>query len=175
MAKKIFTDESLSTFVSEVKSYTDTSVAPKKDKDLIVTYVEGSTLRVTHTSAEIYTAIQNGQTIKFQKGTELLNVLEATADYITFYMLYISMEEELQQKIVVVSGDSIMLDQDYTYEYATIAQLNAKQGKLTGTEGQVVQINSSGNAVAADLNLITVEEIDEICGGAIEYAEDVMF
>lgn len=54
-------------------------------------------------------------------------------------------------------------------------KINNKQSKITGIEGQVVQINSSGNAVASDLNLITVGDIDTICGGAIQYAEEVKF
>lgn len=54
-------------------------------------------------------------------------------------------------------------------------KINNKQSKITGIEGQVVQINSSGNAVASDLNLITVGDIDTICGSAIQYAEEVKF
>lgn len=53
--------------------------------------------------------------------------------------------------------------------------IESKQDVLTGTEGQVVQIGNDGKAVAADLELITVEDIDAICGGAIEYAEEVLF
>lgn len=55
------------------------------------------------------------------------------------------------------------------------ADLAEKQNALTGTQGQVIQIDANGKAAAVDLNLITVEDIDTICGGAIQYAEDVMF
>jgi hypothetical protein len=52
-----------------------------------------------------------------------------------------------------------------------------KQDVLTGTEGQIVQFDEQGKPVAVDFNLeaITNETIDAICGGAISYAEDVMF
>lgn len=59
--------------------------------------------------------------------------------------------------------------------FATTSALNTKQDAITGTEGQVVQINSDGEAVASNLELIAVEDIDTICGGAISYAEDVVF
>lgn len=177
----------------------------KKDKDIIVTYQEGSNFGVTHSSTEIFNAINNGQTVKFRKGTELLDVLEATADYITFYMFYVNMEGKLHQIIVVISGNSIMLEQDDTYDYATKNEVNAKADKththteyetvenasskydefsegiaskqdaLTGTEGQVVQFNTEGKPVASDLELITIDDIDAICGGSIQYAEEVLF
>ena len=147
----------------------------KKDKDIIVTYVSGSTTTVTHTAQEVYEAVNNGCTVKFQKDAELLDLLESTRDFATFYIVYINMSGKLQQKVVAISGNGIILEQDDTYDYATTSALAAKQNTITGTEGQVVQINSSGKATAADLNLITVDDIDNICGGAIQYAEDVMF
>lgn len=90
----------------------------KKDSDLIVTYLDGSTFSVTHSSEEIYEEINKGRTVKFRKDTELLDVLEATQDYITFYMTYVNMNGKLQQKIIVIGGSSIMLEQDDTYDYA---------------------------------------------------------
>lgn len=147
----------------------------KKDKDLIVTYQEGSTSYATHSSEEILEAVNNGRTVKFQKELELLNLLEITVDYATFYIAYINMNGKLQQKIVVISGNSIAMEQDDTYDYVTSSALNAKQDILTGTEGQVVQFDADGKAVALDLNLITVDDIDTICGGTIQYANDVMF
>lgn len=53
--------------------------------------------------------------------------------------------------------------------------VNTKQDVITGTEGQVVQIDSSGKPVTSDLNLISVEDIDVICGSTIESANEVMF
>ncbi len=90
----------------------------KKDKDIIVTYQEGSVFKVTHSSAEIFDATNNGCTVKFKKGTELLNILEVTESYVTFYMIYMSMDNKLRQQIVVVGDNSIMLEQDNEYDYA---------------------------------------------------------
>jgi hypothetical protein len=94
----------------EVVEALDAAITNKKDKDLIITYTEGSTFRVTHSTQEIYEAVQNGTTVYFQKGTELLNLMEITEDYATFFMFYMSMEGKPQQKVVVINDNSIMLD-----------------------------------------------------------------
>lgn len=95
---------------------------------------------------------------------------------------------KLQANIDEVAG----LVGDFDGEYYTeaeidsmIADLNAsidelianKQDVLTGTEGQIVQFDEQGKPVAVDFNLeaITNETIDAICGGAIESADEVMF
>ena len=74
------------------KTEADSLIESKKNKDLIVTYAEGSTFGVTHDTAEIYEAVQNGTTVYFRKGTELLNLMEITQDYATFFMFYMNME-----------------------------------------------------------------------------------
>lgn len=146
----------------------DEALSATKEKDLIVTYQEGSISKVTHSSQEIVEAVNNGQTVKFQKSAELLNLLEADTNYATFYMVYVNMDNKLQQKIVVVSGDSVVMEQDDIYDYATVSALNLKQDKLTGTNGQLVQFNASGIPIAVDPIFITVDEIDTICGSTIE-------
>ena len=40
-----------------------------------------------------------------------------------FFMFYVNMNNKLQQKVVVVSGDSVAIDQDDTYDYTTTASL----------------------------------------------------
>ena len=140
-------------------------IGDKKDKDLIVTYKAGSTSKVTHTVAEINEVVNNGGTVKLQKDAELLNLLEVTADFATFYIIYMNINGKLQQKVVAISGDDIVLEQDDIYDYATTASLANKANKTdvyTKTE-----VNN--------LELITVDDIDTICGGSIQYAEDVMF
>ena len=134
----------------------------KKNKDIIVTYAQGSTFRVTHSTQEIYEAVQNGTTVYFQKGTELLNLMEITSSYATFFMFYMSMEGKPQQKVVVITGDSIMLDQDDTYDYATVAQLNNKVDKTA--LNNYYNKTEVEDYVAEQMITITNEQIDVICG-----------
>lgn len=83
--------------------------------------------------------------------------MEITQDYATFFMFYMNMEGKPQQKVVVVSGNSIMLDQDDTYNYATVTQLNtALNNYYNKTEVE--------NYVAEQMIAITNEQIDVICG-----------
>ena len=55
------------------------------------------------------------------------------------------------------------------------AALANKQDALSGTAGQVVGFNDSGDPVAQDLDIITNAMIDQICNGSIAYAEDTRF
>lgn len=133
----------------------------KKEKDLIVTYAEGSTFGVTHSSAEIYEAIQNGTTVYFQKGTELLNLMEITQDYATFFMFYINMEGKPQQKVVVISNNSIMLDQDDIYNYATTAQLNSYYNK-TEVDNLLSSVGSSEDVLLKTEQTLTDAELTQV-------------
>ena len=116
------------------------AIENKKEKDLIVTYQNGSKYYATHDVSEIKEAADNGRTVKFLKDGEFLDLLEATKDFATFYIVYINMNNKLQQKIVALSSNSIMLEQDDTYDYATKSYVD--------------------NKVA----IITNSTIDEICG-----------
>ena len=124
-----------------------------KDKDLIVTYKDSGNRTSTYSVAEIKNAFENGRSVIFVKQGENLNLLEVTDDFATFYIVYINQNNKLQQKIVALSGSDVILEQDDTYDYATITQLNNKQDKLTGTEGQIIKFNNKGLPVAADLDL----------------------
>ena len=73
------------------------------------------------------------------------------------------MNGKLQQKVVAISGNSIMLEQDDTYNYL---DNNALKNYVTKPEIP---------PILDDYVFITVDDIDAICGGAIQYAEDVMF
>lgn len=95
----------------------------KADKDLIVTYAENQGFGVTHSSQEIYDATLNGITVKFQKDSELLNIMEATPDYATFYVFYVNMDGVLSQKIVVIQNKSVALDQEEIYDFITLDTL----------------------------------------------------
>lgn len=155
----------------------DEALSNKQDKDLIVRYQGTSRQNVTHTVDEIADAADAGIEVKFFDGYEYLNLLEYSKGqgYAVFYVDYFDMDNKLNIKYIATSESSVMMQDTKTYNVAYKEDLNAKQDTLTGTEGQVVQIDASGKAVASELNLITVGEIDAICGGAISYAEDVMF
>ena len=107
----------------EVVDALDAAITTKKNKDIIVTYVEGSNFTVTHDTRDLYNEIMAGTTVYFKKGTELLPVLEADPSYITFFMFYMNMNNKPQQKVVVITGDSIMMDQDDTYTYISNTDL----------------------------------------------------
>ena len=132
------------------------SISTRKEKDLIITYAGNSVYNVTHSVAEINEAVNNGRTVKFQKDAELLDLLEVTADFATFYIVYVNMNNKLQQKIVAISGNSIILEQDDTYDFASKADLtNNLKNYFTKTETQ--------NAIAAAIEAIempTVEQSD---------------
>lgn len=107
----------------EVVDALDAAITTKKKKDIIVTYVEGSHTTVTHNSQDLYNEIMAGTTVYFKKGTELLPVMEADPSYITFFMFYMNMNNKPQQKVVVITGNSIMMDQDDTYTYISDTDL----------------------------------------------------
>ena len=130
------------------------SIENKKDKDLIVTYSADSRFYSTHSSGEILDAINNGQTVKFKKGAELLNILEADSSYATFYIFYVNMDGKLQQKIIVISGNSIIIEQDDTYDFVTKVKLDDEINKL----------NARIAALEESLMTITSEEAKSLFG-----------
>lgn len=65
-------------------------------------------------------------------------------------------------KNVAFSGD--FNDLSNTEGLATKSEVNNKQDILTGTEGQVVQFDNEGKPAAVTLELISVNDIDTICG-----------
>lgn len=132
------------------KLATEELVATKKNKDLIVTYAEGSNFGVTHSTQEIYEAIQNGTTVYFQKDTELLNLMEITANYATFFMFYMNMEGKPQQKVIVISDSSIMLDQDDTYNYADSNAVLLKTAQ-TLTDTELTQVRKNLKFIGEDV------------------------
>ena len=163
-------------------SYVDGAVNNKKDKDLIVTYAEGSTFGVTHSTEEIYEATQNGTTVYFQKGTELLNLMEITQDYATFFMFYMNMEGKPQQKVVVISGNSVMLDQDDTYDIAVKSDLNSYSLK-TEVDKKIADLVDSAPetldtlgevATALQENEEVVDALNQAIGNKVDKSEALL-
>ena len=108
----------------EVVDALDSAITTKKNVDIIVTYAEGSHTTVTHDSRDLYNEIMAGTTVYFKKGTELLPVMEADPSYITFFTFYMNMNNKPQQKVVVITGNDIMIDQDDIYNYVIDTDLN---------------------------------------------------
>lgn len=68
-------------------------------------------------------------------------------------------------KQIDISGVVYDLKDANTYDKAEIGKmLSNKQNTLTGTEGQIVKFNASGEPVAENLDIIAMEIIDIICG-----------
>ena len=91
----------------------------KKDKDLIITYLNGSHYYATHYVTDVVDAVNAGRTVYFQKDGELLHLLEVTPDFATFYIFYMNINNKIQQKVVAISGNDIILEQDDIYDFAT--------------------------------------------------------
>ena len=142
----------------EVVDALDAAITVKKNKDIIVTYAEGSHTEVTHNSQDLYNEIMAGTTVYFKKGTELLPVMEADPSYITFFMFYMNMNNKPQQKVVVITGNSIMVDQDDTYTYITATDLTEELDNYYNkveTEAYVTQ-------KVAEINIEVPTEYDAI-------------
>ena len=142
----------------EVVDALDAAITVKKNKDIIVTYAEGSHTEVTHNSQDLYNEIMAGTTVYFKKGTELLPVMEADPSYITFFMFYMNMNNKPQQKVVAITGNSIMVDQDDTYTYITATDLTEELDNYYNkveTEAYVTQ-------KVAEINIEVPTEYDAI-------------
>lgn len=155
--------------VNNLPFLTDGVKTVLKEKDLIVTYQPSSKMKITHTIAQINEAVNNGRTVFFQKDAELLSLLEITNSYATFYICYINMNGKLQQKVVAVSGDSIMLEQDDTYDYVLSKTFtNTLKNYSTKTDlNNYYTKTETENYVDSAIEIITLEAIDAICDGTV--------
>ena len=135
------------------KEYVTTSIENKKEKDLIVTRNQTGS-RVTHSVAEMMEAFNEGTTIKFQEKGKLLNLLEITSDFATFYIIYMNINGKLQQKVIAISGQDIILEQDDIYDYATLEELtNSLKNYYTKTETeQQIEANFNESIIALSID-----------------------
>ena len=143
----------------------------KQSKNLVVEYEGSGHTYSTHSSDEICDAAEAGIEVKFFDGYEYLNLLEHSKGqgYAVFYTDYYDSNFVLHVKYVAIGGTTIMMADDTTFNVAYKEDVNKKQDKITGTNGQFVQI-INGKVAAADfpiddLRILTDSEIDEICGG----------
>lgn len=147
----------------EVVDALDAAITVKKNKDIIVTYVEGSISEVTHNSQDLYNEIMAGTTVYFKKGTELLPVMEADPSYITFFMFYMNMNNKPQQKVVVITGNSIMLDQDDIYNYITTTDLTEELDNYYSKVETEAYVNTANeNVLLKTEQTLTDEELAQV-------------
>lgn len=125
--------------------------------------------------------------VKFKKGK--LADLPETKEVGTFYVttdtrgLYIDISDSERIRIDEEVTKVSQLENDSGYltvvpdEYAKDTIIYIGEVEPTDPE-TVVWINTAEDSAESgddNLNLITIDDIDAICGGAISYAEDVMF
>ena len=143
----------------EVVDTLDAAITAKKNKDIIVTYAEGSHTAVTHDTRDLYDEIMAGTTVYFKKGTELLPVMEADPSYITFFMFYMNMNNQPQQKIVVITGNSVMMDQDDTYTYVTDVDLTEELGNYYNKVETEEYVNTAISNIENENVLLKTEQV----------------
>ncbi len=136
-------------------------IADVQPKNLIVKYQDGSITKATHDSNQIADAADAGIEVKFFDGLEYLNLLEYSKDqyFAVFYTDYYDSSNTLTIKYVMVDNSSgIMMADTNRHSVAFKTDLDKKQDKITGSNGQYVQFNSSGKLVGAALDLTEAKE-----------------
>ena len=140
MAKKVFTDESLATFVDEIKTYTDSAVSTKANS--------------SHTHDDRYYT-----------------------------------ESEIDSKVATLNTDiSTKANSSHTHTIANVTSLqstlDAKVPTSRTVNGKALSANITlsasdvGTYTKAEidaLELITIDDIDTICGGSIVAASEVQY
>ena len=185
--KKVFTDESLATFVDEIKSYTDEAVSTKADSSHTHTIANVTNLQSTldgkansshtHTKSQITdfpTSLKNPSALTIQgNGTTLTNgTYDGSA-----------------AKTVNITASSIgAAASSHTHTIANVTNLQSSLDAKVPTSRTV-----NGKALSADITLsasdvsayskteidsmefITIADIDTICGTTILLANEVEF
>ena len=131
----------------------------KQPKNLIVEYIDNKQMYVTSTSNEVCDAADAGIEVKFFDGLEYLNLLEYSKEqhFAVFYTDYYDSANILNVKYVAISGNSIMMADTQKFNVAYKEDVNKKQDKITGSNGQYVKF-VSGKLVGADLDLTEAKE-----------------
>ena len=134
MAKKYFTDESLSTFVNETKSYTDNAVSTKAPltHDHDADYDEKDSAKNALASAKEYTDTK----------TSSLASTTVVDNKITIHNTNASAHNDIRTSVNNAASAAATAQSRADSAY-TLA--NSKQDKLTGTAGQFVVIGDDGN------------------------------
>ena len=166
--KKVFTDESLSTFVSEIKMYTDRIVANKQDKNLVVT--KGSDGLASHTPAEVLAHVQAGGKAVYNDGGTEHAYLEGNSATTVFYSSFIN-NNNIQFSIYQLMSDKTITSSRSNYT-PPVTSVNGKTGDVALTASDV---NTYTKEEIDNLELVTVDDIDAVCSGTIQMASGVEF
>ena len=78
----------------------------KKDKDIIVTYADSTRTTTTHTSQEIYAAINEGTTVYFNNGGTNFHYLEGASSVVNFYNCFYN-NSVMQADVYEIRGNKI--------------------------------------------------------------------
>lgn len=82
------------------------AVSTKQEKNLIVTFTDNTRKTSTHSSQEIYTAIQNGTTVYFNNGGTNFNYLEGASNVVNFYNCFYN-NDVMQADVYEIWGNTI--------------------------------------------------------------------
>lgn len=100
---KTYTDEEIATAKSEIQTYIDTN---KQDKNLIVTFADSSRTTSTHTSQEIYAAINEGTSVYFNNGGINFAYLEGAPSVVNFYNCFYN-NDVMQADVYEIRGNQV--------------------------------------------------------------------
>ena len=78
----------------------------KKDKDIIVRYTDNTRTTVTHTSQEIYAAVNEGTTVLFNNGGTNFHYLEGAPSVVNFYNCFYN-NNVMQADVFEIRGNKI--------------------------------------------------------------------
>lgn len=197
MAKKVFTDESLATLVSEIKAYTDSAVSTKSDSghnhdDRYYTESEINT-KVDTLNAAISGKAPSSHTHAISEVTNLQTSLDAKQATVTGAATTITGSNLTTNRALISNGSGKVAVSDVTstelgyldgVTSAIQTQLDAKVPTSRTINGKALSSNItlSASDVSAytkteidAMEFITVADIDAICGGGIIAARGVKF
>ena len=146
-----------------LKFYVD---ANKKDKDLIVTFADDSKTTATHTSQEIYEAIQNGTTVYFNNGGTNFNYLEGLPSIVTFYNCFYN-NSVMQADVYEIRGTEVtnnhFQNDIVTQSYVNTSIADLKDDLLNGAGEAYDTLKELGDLI--DENTTALDALKEVASG----------
>ena len=91
---------------SDAQTKYDELSSEKKDKDIIIRYTDNTRTTVTHTSEEIYAAVNEGTTVLFNNGGTNFHYLEGAPSVVNFYNCFYN-NDVMQADVYEIRGNQI--------------------------------------------------------------------